>query len=654
MKQIAWLICLGLVLGHLFGRVEAQDATPTPIFVEQPKPAPISPPPYEQIEGQRLIQVAFGFNICPEEIIAANRDVIPLESIFEYGTGSPLKPDVNIPLPANLTIPPHKDCYTILSPAGIWNYAQIERDYNVCLEEFAYLSQRYREGDNEYDAVFLRKDALPCVNDTGQRLKYFDSYGKLLDVPVYSDLPFIDDYDLSKPGYCPGDMVQINPQFSLNTENPYASMIYSSEFEMRVFVPPGARHCERLYVEEDIGSLYDLSQTVNVCMEDILEASGRFLTRIKGFMSYIIYVPVDVPPCYDEHGKRLGHNDFGLYEPQEGESFLGIAQDHDVCFDDLWEANPVMSTWNGSSGLLPEVVFLPSTPACKSTNATLTVRPNQTLHGLSLLTNVCVNRLIEANPWLQKLDPDLSAVLPAGETVIIPERPNCYYLTYSPILMDLKMIPYACYAVPVTDASDFTGHEPIITASNTDLPYCYERKDGMTIIYQNEPYTLYRIRGYESYTLISQCFDIPIDALQNVNMEDDPWTTYHNTTIFWGGLLIPQPHADCVFNTLDGYPHYEQFMTMTSNAGSLQEGVYIVNYQDTLSSIGRKYGYPYQWIANANNISAPYTIYYLQQLKMPSMPSLYTLVPLGGATGVTLLVSIAIYGLRRWSRSRDK
>jgi LysM repeat protein len=91
---------------------------------------------------------------------------------------------------------------------------------------------------------------------------------------------------------------------------------------------------------------------------------------------------------------------------------------------------------------------------------------------------------------------------------------------------------------------------------------------------------------------------------------------------------------------------------MAYKAGYLIDGVYTVNYGDTLSSIGHKFGYLPQWIADANNLSDPEMIYFLQELKMPSFPSFYTLVPVGGAVGFTVLMSTAIYRLRRWRRNR--
>lgn len=656
MRLLTWGLGTLIACLSLSTLVSAQDPTPTAtaIYVPPPTPSEFTPPPYQQQEGQTLIQVAFGFNICPEELIDANRDVIPPEAILEHGSGSFFKPDVNILLPANLKIPPHEDCYTILAPVSSWDYPQIERDYNICLEEFAYLSRRYQVGNTEYDAVFLRKNAPPCVNEKGQRLRYFDEQARILDIPLYSDLPFIEDYDPRMPGYCPGDMVRVNPQFDLNTENPYSNMVYHYVTTARLFVPPGARRCEPFQSPEGV-SLYELSQMTNVCMEDMLSASGFFLRRMNGYSGQPFMLPVDLPPCYDADGQRIGRTDRGLYSPMEGESFLDIARDQDVCLDDLWDANPVMETWNGLTPLLPEMMFLPDAPSCASPDMTMRLPANQTLHSLSLLTNVCVKRLIDANPSLQALDPETTDILPAGKTLAIPERFPCYYLTFSPYETYIKMRPYVCYAVPITEEADFIGHEPPITASgDTDLPHCYERTEGMTVIYENEPYTLYRIRGYESYTMISQCFEIPIDRIQNINAEDKPWKAYQDTTRFWGGLLIPQPHADCTLNTTDNNQHHQIYISMVYTAGYLVEDTYFVNYGDTLSSIGRAFGYPYQWIAQANNLSEPYTIYFLQELKMPSYPSLYTLIPVGGAGVMIVLASSAIYGLRSLHRRRTK
>lgn len=656
--------------------------SPTPIGFELPPP-PANPTAIPISErhwgGSSLMDILHELNVCQEDLINANLDTLPPDIIALYrDTRTPLW--YRLPDNIDLTIPPHADCYTLVKLQSLPDN-DVEKTYNVCTEEF-YPWVRFDGGygyspDDNLIHVYLRNNALPCVNEEGQRLHYYDENGKRLKDPVYSQVPFIEKpWDVKELGYCVGDLVRANPAIAFDETNVNPQAVFYHGIGERIFVPQNTRRCDFFPVNDK--TLYEVSQDTNVCMETLLEASGlelirqcvldergmciqppleesgmQFFTFESQLLVSHVSVPTDAPDCYDALGQRIGHDDREVYKPQVGESLLDIAQSHQVCLDDLWNANPVMNEWQGWLYLIPQAVFIPNTPPCEG-DMTYTVQDNQTLHTISLVTNVCLNRLFDANPSIKTL---WYEALPAGHVINIPKRPHCY--DFKDTWPDLKLQPHICYSEPVTAESDFTGRKPAIrTSLIADLPYCYDRVYGMTVFHDNEPYTLYNMHGYESFITVSQCFGLKLEELLTLNLYDSfnsAWSVSPAAyQTYWGPVLVPQPHADCPLLGVDDKTHYQRYVEMTYKAGSLQEGVYTVNYQDTLSSIGRKYGYLPQSIADANNLPNPNEIYYLQELKMPSYPSLYTLAPVGGVVGTLVLAGVAIYGLRYWSRTRSK
>ncbi|MFN8496956.1 MAG: LysM peptidoglycan-binding domain-containing protein [Anaerolineae bacterium] len=80
------------------------------------------------------------------------------------------------------------------------------------------------------------------------------------------------------------------------------------------------------------------------------------------------------------------------------------------------------------------------------------------------------------------------------------------------------------------------------------------------------------------------------------------------------------PNAIIAANNLPNpnliYPG-QRLIIPLSGSGTCQATVYIVQRGDTLSSIGRRFGVPWQSIAQANHIPPPYTIYPGQRLLIP-------------------------------------
>jgi LysM repeat protein len=611
-----------VVLMSAIGRVGAQDVVPT---------VPVVPP---QVMTQSLRDVVVQYNICPKDVLAANRSLFPAETA-QYIENTTPRNVAHAELPIDLVIPPHEPCYYVVQ-ASWKDLPKLETEYNICIEDFYDKGPTIRGSGDQETTWYLWREAPPCVNNQGQRLKYFDANLRTWDSAAYSELPFIiATSDVMELGICLDDLVAANPYIRFN-ENIYYGLPYMEG--MRLFVPNEVTHCHVIPYQEG-QSLYGISQQTNVCIEAIIEASDLKRRRLS---NPPLFIPDDQPPCYDTEGHRIGMKDREVYFTQSTDSFLDIALKYEVCLNDLWDANPVMVDWYVSAYTvptrsLPPQIFIPDTPPCAEPMV-YRLPVSQNLFEISTLTNVCWNRLAYANPKVE---------LVVGAKLIIPQRPHCFHLPSG--LMQAHM----CYPISITAETDLTGHEPPLSWSlDTDLPYCYQLTDGMTVFYENKPYTLYTSYGSVLATL--QCFNV--DDVYVVRMRFGQiylWSEYGKRLYDTDWLMIPQPHADCPLLHMDreargkwASEHYQR--------GELYNGIYRVQTNDTLSSIGREFGYLPVWIAQANNLSEPYTIYFAQELKMPNFPSLYILLGIGQVVGIFCMIGGAIYGLRSLLRRRSQ
>ena len=103
------------------------------------------------------------------------------------------------------------------------------------------------------------------------------------------------------------------------------------------------------------------------------------------------------------------------------------------------------------------------------------------------------------------------------------------------------------------------------------------------------------------------------------------------------------------------YRHW--FNSLVPHSDKLDnQGIYTVNYDDTLSSIGRRFGYLPSMIAVENNLESPYFIYPYQELQMPRMPSLYDIGKSAlyvGGVGVGM-IGFGLYRMRRRGKKKQK
>jgi LysM repeat protein len=508
---------------------------------------------------------------------------------------------------------------------------ELEPLFNICYEEILPLNTQYLQHDPwpAGEVVRLPRNARPCRNAAGERLTYYAADGTPLAMPQYSALPTLV-YERDTPtGYCLYDLTRDNPPLAR----------YGFLPGMTLFIAPGAQRCEMHRATNE--TLYDLSRRFNVCMEAIQHANLSYWRhwRLSDSVAYLdipIAIPVAAPPCYDAAGARIGHQDRAVYRPAPAENLFAIAQQHQVCINDLLAANPFIVV---DALAAPAAVFIPAAPPCHETaDVPHRVREGDTLYLLSLLYNVCYNRITDANPALayaRAADTGLLSQLRIGSTVIVPvQRPDCYYPGTR------TMVDYVCYPQPVDLNADYRGQvPPLAPITGTDSGYCHPRSNTTPVIYNNEPLLVYRLRPLDTAITLGQCFGVKPEALLAANA-----ITYPPEVRPAGWWVIPAPyHADCYLLTAD-VDTYRQVETAAQHrAGYLIDGVYTVNHQDTLSSLGRTFGYLPAEIARVNDLGDGHWIYYRQELRLPPYPSLYVLLPV---VAVTLAVSTGVLLLR--------
>ena len=233
-------------------------------------------------------------NICPDDLVEANRDRIPAEVQAEFDKNLPFNGWMSVKMP-ELIIPPHGDCFDFVTGSQ-WDFGRIERQYNVCMEEFYNAFGNTAVGSG----MFVPRNKLPCLNEKGKRLQYLDEDAKALETPRYVLGRVIEGpRDLMTLGYCLGDIARANRFIYFSLTNLWGMQGYLEG--MSLVTPLDVRLCD--FISGQGTTLYQLSRDTNVCMEVLLEASGRTFT---GGVHATFSVPKDAPLCYNRDGHRIG------------------------------------------------------------------------------------------------------------------------------------------------------------------------------------------------------------------------------------------------------------------------------------------------------------------------------------------------------------
>jgi LysM repeat protein len=619
-----------------------------------------------------LLSLSTQYNICVQDLRAANPVLANMEESVWFKSYTPLE---EVVIPTNHTL-----CYeSVQVESGVYGY-EIPQRYNldVCVEVIAHYNWNNRQPayfmSNELagQTISIPLDEPPCYNEAGQRLRYGEKQVNLrwLEKPYYDETPVytvtaseietlrktdnIPDAEgvpfaslFQAKGWCSGVIYH---------ENSFAFYItYSFEHHepflhpgLTLFVPDDMPHCTTINVSKG-STLYDVSLEYNTCMEDINRVQSWSKATLVAADDMQLEIPMDAEPCYDASNKRLHFDDKAVYEPKSGESLYDVAVQYKVCVSDLRDANPVLS---GLEIWLPPILFIPDVPECDNTPPIRHVTyADESLQALSFMYNVCYNRIVEANtPTFFNAADEVNVIekFPAGITLLIPtQRPDCYRMSPAG---GINLIPYVCYPEPVDFDRDYTGYEPLMSPTvGTDSGHCYERTIIMTIIYNNEKLTLYHQRYQDNAVTIAQCFDIPLATLMDVNAQDYPSEVKPR----YDTWIIPEPYnRDCYMLTEDNEAYERGYQAEMNRLGMIaDDGLYRVNYGETLSEIGKRYGYLTQWLAAKNNIANPDLIYYRQELRLPNHINLYDLAKIAGAIGGIIGIPFALVTFYRWRTS---
>jgi hypothetical protein len=607
--------------------------------------------------GDTLLNLSKMYNVCLDDLRAANPE---LKDVYEEGY-----------IPQDeIAIPKAESCYEIIpitANEALGQSTLLDHfDLDICVEAlFRYTGVVPLHTLSAGQTFYLPLHEPACKNDQGQRLQYFNEYGVWLNQPVYTETPYhtVDRQDLAAlpttikgeeapslerlielKGWCAAEIYRANP-FLYMLRDPNQG--YNYVFEgLDIFLPENMHICKSVQVYAG-QSIFDISREQNVCVEDIMPVTTWIGPTYPAARDVKIDFPADAKPCYGAEGQRLNYADKGIHKRESGEALYDVALMYDVCVSDLLDANPFLDRWSPS---LPLELFIPDKLGCADNEppSKHVVIEGDTIHSLSITYNVCLNRIYEANNYIEFEDGSANTILDqlrVGRTLVIPtNRPDCYTLEND---APLTQEHYICYAEAVDMEQDYTGHEPPISPlTDTNSDFCYEYGEYYNLtIYNNEKLMVYQTRPYDTTLTIAQCFDVPVETLIDVNAQMYPTEVRGN-----GEWIIPEPYNhDCYMLTASPQEYQQRVWAEQNQAGSLGEnGIYIVNYGDTLSAIGRRFGYLPEWIAAENDLSSPDIIYQRQQLKLPQHITLYDMAKIGGAVGGTLATFVVLGGLYRW------
>jgi LysM repeat protein len=586
---------------------------------------------------------------------------------------------VRIPLDAS-------PCFETVELAAGQSPHDLAQELNICEGLLWYYNNvDIYEPSTETREVFIPLDYQPCYLD-GQVLMTQDfndreGYYVPAERIELEEATRLRDYAIAE-GYCYFDIEPVN-----RGKSPGYFHYNNAQLE-EVYIPEGARRCQYETIDAtDADNIVALAYERNVCLESLIDVNHALDSwEVFGSDARGIWIPEEAP-CYDENGLRIGKNDRAVHETSKDDWLYGIAQQYEVCMADLYAANPLLADYPYAD--LPSLVFIPDTPPCSDIGEDGYIQhvmrdgeiytrnaPSLTYRNVGYIYNVCELELIKANPqmilnWPENPDSAYSYELqmPAvGDVLLIPTatRP-CY--DYDVPMMDIghyrhaspyvpTRIEYVCYAQEIDLNQDYTGHEPAISpVPMQDDSYCYDRLANPVIILNNVRYTIYPAYAEVYFFDIADCFGVNAYELVPITYEEmGIERDFAQNQGFWG---IPNPTQDCpligddyntALNWLNTKRHEVVFGTLN------EAGEYGVQEGDTLSSIGREYGYLPEWIMAENGMPDD-TIYIRQTLRLPKYPNLYQLATYGGAIGggvVLLLLGRFALMLRAKGRKGKK
>jgi LysM repeat protein len=651
--------------------------------------------------------VASQYNICVDDLLAEN---VLLQDFAAYRAYALISLDVFIPEDAppcdpNWMSPTDPVPTTIVEiPANEIAPLLFVHEYNICVEDMPRWNWRgyfyAHQPQNPMVTIHIPNDALPCYNEDGQRLSYYDEQGRRLEEPVYSDLAVY----IASPGET---MLGIADQMDvclidLLRVNHFPDMPLRVAIEL--FIPPPRPCPDDIEVRQVDGAITDMASVsihINICLQDLLPLNPHFsgstgFLENRPFSSNVdnwILTPKNAEPCYWQ------------YHPSEGDSIFDIERLLNVCYQEFWPANPFhFYTIVAHDRVTLHIPFY--VQPCYNEEGQRLQSPEMgyadmpihifqlgdTVYSISQQYNVCVRDLLTTNPTLV-------SALPTGYPVFIPQTRPCYDdATGMPLIYedgDGNPLPQPL----VSDQLIYYGSQPFGLVSSyynvcmnriadanrakldqessylgwvipTDRPPCYDAY-GSQIHYvcYTQP-----VDFSVDYSQVDQPLSLYIDGTYCYNLskpETIVWhrnkpyqiIRYHDTmlrsrafTAWCFGVLLEE------INAINDDPDVLSILPFQSRAiPLLTRECYIqspgvldghelhrVESGETLISIARQYDKPYQWIAHVNDLDGQNTIWAGQMLVIPAGPTLSHLYLLiGGLIGLVVLVIGVLYWRKR-------
>ncbi|MCL4253230.1 MAG: LysM peptidoglycan-binding domain-containing protein, partial [Anaerolineae bacterium] len=283
-----------------------------------------------EVNRKNIITVSVVTNMCPDELMTLNPHLMNDTATHPIYAHDELNESHWVIIDAEKV--QHEPCYIRYNAQDGESVFDIERELNVCFEEFILYEDleprpftRIIRGDNV--TIFIPYQAMPCYNAQGQRLYYPDGLYPFRHPsnniiiqrppPSYSDATFYQSqpsdtvYDISKKfNVCVHDLLRVNPLIRQHLPQ-----------GIPIFIPH-VRPCydeatgKQFIYEDNFGNplpepvLSDylvhygqpieshLSYYYNACLNRIRSATrSAEIDRLDHYEGYII--PTDRPPCYN-------------------------------------------------------------------------------------------------------------------------------------------------------------------------------------------------------------------------------------------------------------------------------------------------------------------------------------------------------------------
>jgi hypothetical protein len=501
---------------------------------------------------QSLEEIEQQYNICLDDLLPENILLQHFEDLPQYTNGS-----IPVFLPSDA--PP---CYpeqpkTAVKISDISPLYFVE-NHQICIEELRsqhyylgyFYNNTFHRSDQEVDFI-LPDDALPCYNEQGQRLIYYDEMGNILETPFYSDLPI---YLVSrqetlsqvaeKTGVCLMDLLRINY---------FPHTPIDAVFE--VFIPP-ARPCpddvKAVQVNARFRDLGSIATDLNICPEVLLALNPQFqptstfwtlgnrLFGDTGIAQEIwVIVPSDETPCYRMYSAT---KDQPIYEIEletnvcyedyifpryyinylrmiSQDVVISMRLDAQPCYNEQGFRREYVKQQSEQRRLMPEELpYIEDMQIHHSTHG-------ETVYSISQQYNVCVHDLLRTNN-------NLTYTRPATFPVYIPNTRPCYDeetglpLIYEdangnpldPPQVDDQLIYYGSQTLGYMSYYYNVCLNRILEANQAKARY-YEHESYLGWIIPTDRPPCYDERGAQIHYV---CYDQPIDFTRSYRRENPP------------------------------------------------------------------------------------------------------------------------------------